>query len=187
MSTASRPRDRARTEQAVLDAARQLFAEVGYERATIRGVAALAEVDPALVMQQYGSKEGLFAAAASWPTEQETVMSAPRQEVPTAALDDLFSRFEGADREAAVALMRSCLTHPSAVAVVRDEVMCERAAAVARTIGGEDAELRAGLVGATLIGLAMARYLLEIEPVASADQADLRRLLEPVLRQLVGD
>ena len=185
MSTASRPRDRQRTERAVLDAARQQFAEAGFERTTIRGVAALAGVDPALVMQHFGSKEQLFAAAARWPTDQETVLSAERQDVPTAALDDLFSRFEGEQREAAVALLRSCLTHPTAVAVVRDEVMCERAAAVARTIGGDDAELRAGLLGACMIGLGMARYVLEIPAVAGASRADVERLFEPVLRALV--
>ena len=62
--------------------------------------------------------------------------------------------------------------------------MCERAAAVASTIGGEDAELRAGLIGACMIGLGMARYLLEIEPVASASQEDVRRLLEPLVQAL---
>ena len=177
---------RRRTEIAILEAARQLFAEAGFERATIRAVAARAGIDPALVMQYYGSKEGLFAAAAKWSHEHETVLAASRDQIPSAALHDLVEKFEGTgDREAAVALMRNCLTHPEASRIMRDEVMCERSAGVARTIGGEDAELRAGLIGACMMGLGMARYLLEIPAVADASREDVQRLMEPVLRALV--
>lgn len=187
MSTASLPRDerRRRTESAILDAARELFAEAGFERATIRAVAARAGFDPALVMQHFGSKEALFAAAARWPSEHGSALSASTEQIPAAALADLLGRFEGEDREAAVALMRACLTHPAATAVMRDEVLCEHAAAVAGALKGEQAELRAGLVGACLMGLAMARYLLEMPAVAQASREDVERLMEPVLRALV--
>lgn len=181
------PRDerRRRTEQAILDAAREQFAGTGFERTTIRSVARAAGVDPALVMQYFGCKQGLFAEAARWPEESQAVTSAGRDELPRAAIADAFARFEGDDREAALALLRSCLTHPEAARVMRDEVMCERAAAVARTIGGPDAELRAGLLAACLIGLTMARSVLHLDPVASAARADVERLLEPALRALV--
>ena len=177
---------RRRTEATILEAARQLFAESGFERATIRAVAARAGIDPALVMQYYGSKEGLFAAAAKWSGEHETVLGASKDQVPAAALRDMIEKFEGTgDREAAVALMRNCLTHSEASRIMRDEVMCHRVAGVARTIGGDDAELRAGLLGACMIGLGMARYLLEIPAVAGASREDVQRLMEPVLRALV--
>jgi AcrR family transcriptional regulator len=177
---------RRRTEAAILDAARQLFAESGFERATIRAVAARAGIDPALVMQYYGSKAGLFAAAARWSDEAQTVLSASRDEVPAAALHDMIEKFEGTgDREAAVALMRNCLTHPEASRIMRDEVMCERSEAVAQAIGGDDAELRAGLVGACMIGLGMARYVLELPGLSTASREDVVRLMEPALRALV--
>lgn len=181
------PRDerRRRTEQTILTAARELFAEGGFERTTIRGVAARAGVDPALVMQYYGNKAGLFAEAARWGEDSTSVLRADRDDVPSAALNDVFARFEAGDREGAVALMRNCLTHPEAARVMRDEVMCDRITAVSSTIGGPEAELRAGLFGACMMGLTMARYLLEIEPVASASPEDVRRLLEPALRALV--
>ncbi len=187
MTTESVPRDerRRRTETAILDAAREAFAEAGFERATIRAVAAKAGIDPALVMQYFGSKERLFAEASRWPSEQETVLAVDRADLPDAALADFFTRFEGEGKEAAVALMRSCLTHPSAAAVMRDEVMCERAEGVARTLGGDDAELRAGLIGACMMGLGMARYLIEMPAVAGASREDVERLMEPVLRALV--
>lgn len=182
----TRDERRQRTEAAILLAAKQQFAEVGFERTTIRSVAAEVGVDPALVMQHFGSKEALFASAARWSTDHETVLAAAREDVPAAALADLLSKFEDeASRESAVAFMRNCLTHPEANRIMRDEVMCDRAAAVASTIGGPDAELRAGLIGACLIGLALSRYVLEIPAVAGADRADVERLMEPVLRALV--
>jgi AcrR family transcriptional regulator len=182
----SRDDRRKRTEAAILDAARALFAETGYERATIRAVAAAAGVDPALVMQHFGSKEGLFAAAARWSEDSQTVLTASREQVPAAALHDMIEKFEGAgDREAAVALMRNCLTHPEASRIMRDEVMCDRATAVAAAIGGEQAELRAGLLGACMIGLGMARYVLELPGLATASREDVVRIMEPALRALV--
>lgn len=182
----SREERRHRTEAAILRAARELFAETGFERTTIRGVAARAGIDPALVMQHYGSKEGLFAAAARWTSDHERILTATSDSLPSAALADLFDKFESAtDREAAVALLRNCLTHPSAARIMRDEVMCDRAAAVASTLEGPEAELRASLFGACTIGVGIARYLLELEPLASASREDVDRLMQPVLRALI--
>lgn len=178
---------RRRTETAIVTAARELFAELGYERTTIRGVAGRAGVDPALVMQRFGSKEGLFAASARWDHGHETIFDATSDTLAQAALADMFAKFEDAeDRESAVALMRACLTHPTATAVIRDEVMCDRANHVAAAIGGDDAELRAGLVAACMMGLGMARYLIELPAVASASREDIARVLEPALDAIVS-
>ena len=182
------PRDerRRRTSSAILDAARQQFGEHGFERTTIRGVAAQAGIDPALVMQYYGNKEQLFASAARWSEEDSRVEQAQVADVPTAALADLFGHFEDApDREAMIAVMRNCLTHPTAAHVLRDDVMGQRAAAVASKIEGPDAELRAALVGACMLGLGMSRYLLDAEPVASASREQIVRCFAPALRALV--
>ncbi|HJX42507.1 MAG TPA: TetR family transcriptional regulator [Geodermatophilus sp.] len=182
----SRDERRRRTEAAILGAARGLFAEIGFERATIRAVAAAAGVDPALVMQYFGSKENLFTEATRWAHDQVSVLDVPRAQMPAAALADLFETFEGAGgREGAVALMRSCLTHPEANRTLRDDVMCSVAAGVADRIGGEDAELRAGLLAACVMGLGLSRYLLQIPAVAGASRADIERLLEPALRALI--
>jgi AcrR family transcriptional regulator len=185
MSVTSRDERRHRSEAAILDAARELFAENGFERTTIRAVAARAAVDPALVMQHFGNKEGLFAAATRWPGEHQRILDATSDTLAAAAVDDLLAHFEQAeDREAAVALMRNCLTHPTALQVMRDQVLYERQAAVGAALSGEDAELRAGLFAACLMGLGMARYLIKLEPVASASPEDLHRLMGPVLRAL---
>ena len=182
----TRDERRRRSEAAILDAARDLFAREGFERTTIRGVAAAAGVDPALVMQYYGSKEQLFAAATHWSNEHASILAATSDNLARAAIDDLLAHFGSAEHgEAAIALMRNCLTHPTALAAMRDQVMCDRKAAVAGLLEGDDVELRAGLFAAVMVGLGMARYLIQLEPVASAAPADLHRLLEPVLRALI--
>jgi AcrR family transcriptional regulator len=182
----TREERRRRTEATILAAARELFAEAGFERATIRAVAARAGIDPALVMQYYGNKEGLFAASARWHVDHKRLAEATLADVPRTALEDLFSSFEDPElRAGSIALFRNCLTHESALGVMRDDVMCEPQAMIAKTIGGEDAELRAGLLGATVIGMTIAKYLLEIPAVANASPEDIERIMIPVLTALV--
>jgi AcrR family transcriptional regulator len=187
-SDTSVPREerRRRTEAAILEAGRELFAEIGFERTTIRAVAARAGIDPALVMQYYGNKEGLFAAAARWQVDHKQLAGATLAEIPQTALDDLFTGFEDpATRDSNIALLRNCLTHQTALGIIRDDVMCETQAMIASTIGGDEAELRAGLLGAAMMGLTLARYLLELPAVKAASREDIERIMLPVLRSLV--
>ena len=183
----TREERRRRTELAILDAARELFAEVGFERTTIRAVAARAGIDPALVMQYYGNKEGLFAASARWSLDQKRFDDVTKEGLAQRALENLLNQFADSEQhEAALALMRNCLTHERARNVMRDEVVCNKQAELAGIIGGDDAELRAGLLAASMIGVTMARYLLGIPAVAAASPEDLERVLEPVLEALVN-
>lgn len=185
----SLPREerRKRTEAAIVEAARELFAEVGFEKTTIRAVAGKAGIDPALVMQYYGNKEGLFAAAARWQVDHKRIGAASLAEIPLTAIGDVFEGFEDpATRDASIALMRNCLTHDSALGIVRDEVMCETQAMIAKTIGGDDAELRAGLLASTMMGLVMGRYLLQLPALVNASKEDLERILVPALKEIVS-
>ena len=182
----SREERRRRTEACILQEARRLFAEAGFERATIRAVAQRTGVDPALVMQYFGNKEGLFAAAMKGAHGGGSARTAPREEIPTAVLRDVLRKFEETDdREAAVALLRNFLTHPEANRIMRDEVMCAVTADLARTIGGPDAQLKAALLLACASGMALARYLLELPGLADASRADIERLMEPALRAVL--
>lgn len=178
----SREERRRRTEANIVDMARELFSELGFERATIRGVASRAGVDPALVMQYFGSKEGLFAASARWHVDRRRITQASLGDLPHTALDDLF---RSAEDDGSLALLRNCLTHDAARDVLRDDVICQTQEAVALTIGGEDAELRAGLLGAIILGLTLGRYLLQLPALTAASREDLERVLLPVLTSLV--
>lgn len=168
-----------------MEAARELFAETGFERTTIRAVAALAGVDPALVMQYYLNKEGLFAASARWTAHSKQMFDAALPDIPATALADLFERFADPNtRDASIALLRNCLTHDTARRIMRDDVMCERQATMATTIGGPDADLRAALIGTIMMGLSLGRFLLEIPALAEATREDVERLLLPALKTL---
>jgi AcrR family transcriptional regulator len=182
----SRNERRRRSEAAILAAGRQLFAERGYERTTIRAVADVAGVDPALVMQHFGSKEELFAAAARRGVPLDELVAADRDELPRAALQHALHAFDDPEtRAASEALLRSCLTHPAAQVIMRDQVLRDAQVRVAATIGGPDAELRAAMVNALTLGMTISRYLLEVPAAAAADPADLERVLGPALRALV--
>ena len=184
----SREERRRRTEACILQEARRLFAEEGFERATIRAVAGRTGVDPALVMQYFGSKEGLFAAAMKGAHGGGTARMASREEIPSAVLNDLLAKFEETDdREAAVALLRNFLTHPEANRIMRDEVLCSLIRDLASTIGGEDAELKAALLMSCVFGMSLARYVLELPGLADASRSDVERLLLPALQALVGE
>lgn len=185
-SVLSKKERRRRSEAAILAAARRLFAEQGYERTSIRAIAGLAGIDPALVMQNFGSKEELFAAAVRWNVRVDELVAADVDQLPRAALTHVLDTFENADtRSASEALLRSCLTHPAARAILRDQVMRDGLAGLAATIGGPDAELRAAMVNALTLGLTISRYLLEVPAAAGADAADLERVLTPALRALI--
>lgn len=182
----TRAQRRRRSGAAILAAARELFAERGFERTSIRAVAAAAGVDPGLVMQHFGSKDGLFAAAARSSVEHDELVEATAEQLPQMALRHVLAGYEDPERrESSVALLRSSMTHPAALQVMRDEVIGPAQARVAESIGGPDAELRAALLNACTLGLTIARYVFRIPALAETDTDDLERVLEPALRAIV--
>ncbi len=182
----NREERRRRTETAILAAARELFAERGFQRTTIRAVAAAAGIDPALVMQHFGSKDKLFAAAARSTVDHDTLVDTTAEQLAHAALEHVLAGYEDPERrESSVALLRSSLTHPAALNVLRDDVIGPAQASVAQTIGGSDAELRAALLNACTLGLAIARYIFQIPSLARASHDDLERVMEPALQAIV--
>lgn len=182
----TRAERRNRSEAAILDAARALFAEHGFDRTTIRAVAERAGVDPALVMQNFGNKDRLFAAAARWSVPVDQLTGATREELPHAALQHVLDAFENADqRLEAEALLRSAFTHPTARDLLRDQVMGQAQGPVAATIGGGDGELRAALLNACTLGLTISRYLIGTPAIVDANPADLHRILGPALSAIV--
>ncbi|MDQ6525337.1 TetR family transcriptional regulator [Nocardioides sp. LHD-245] len=182
----ARAERRRRTEEAILAAARRQFGEAGYERTSIRAVAAEAGIDPALVMQLFGNKESLYSAAAALGVELDVLKAATVDELAATAAAHLFAVFEDpGDRAGAEALLRSCLTHPAAGAALRDQVMAPTQAAVAETIGGDDGDLRAAVLNACTLGVTIARYLLRDPVLAAADRAALEAILQPALDAVI--
>lgn len=182
---ATRTERRRRSQAAILDAARALFARHGFEHTTIRAVAERAGIDPALVMQHFGSKAALFAAAARWTVPVDDLVEADRGELARAAVQHVLDAFDAEHRDAAETLLRSSLTHPAAGELLRDQVIAPTQHRVADTIGGPDAVLRSALLNACTLGLTISRYLLAVPALAGADPSDIRRILVPALELLI--
>jgi AcrR family transcriptional regulator len=173
---------RQQTEERILCAARELFSRSGYDRTTIRAVAAEAKVDPALVMHYFGSKEDLFGAAIR--VDMEDVVVGPEEELADRLLAKLGDKLE-AEPDAQLALLRSMLTHPQAAEGVRRALARECGQVVGSAIGGSEGALRAGLLSATTIGVIVGRYLLQLDGLKDADPKEITELLRPCFHSLV--
>jgi AcrR family transcriptional regulator len=167
------------TRGAILDAARRSFGTAGLSGTTIRGVAREAGVDPALVHHYFGSKDALFAAAVELPVDPAVLV--PR--LLDDGLDGLGERvvrtflqiWDGTPGQGPMlALLRGAVSDETAAASLRDLLMRALFLPLAEAAGGPDgAALRASLAGSQMGGLALARYVLRTEPLASADAAVL--------------
>jgi AcrR family transcriptional regulator len=181
------------TREAILDAARRAFAEQGYQHATIRGVADLAGVDPALVHHYFGTKQGLFVAAVQLPVNPVEQLMAVLELDPDQAGQRMVEVFlsiwdHAADQSPLLALVRSAVGDEHAAAMLREFITEEVLGPIAHRLGSPDARLRATLVGSQIIGLAMARYIVRVEPLASAPAAQVVAAIGPTLqRYLTGE
>lgn len=171
-------RDGETTRATILATARSQFGDHGFERTTIRSVAAAAGVDPALVMHYFGSKAELFAAASRFDiTFPDLAAVAPERLAEV--LMPLFVSVWGPEG-AFLPLLRAAATNKAAAAAML-EVFVERVAPALATAVPDRAAERAALVGAQVLGLATARYILCIPALADMDDAQLIEWLRPVL------
>jgi AcrR family transcriptional regulator len=181
------------TRDDILAAARASFADLGYDRATIRGIAAAAGVDPALILHFFGSKEQLFGAALQLPVEPgEVLRRVIVQDVndmgPTMVRSFLDAWEPEESRSPLVATLRSAMTNETAMKMVREYLERRVFGPITQALGAPDAELRATLMGSQFIGLAMVRYIARIEPLASASVDELVAAIGPSMqRYLTGD
>lgn len=187
-----RPGD-GRTRHDILEAACSEFAELGFDRATIRGIAAAAAVDPALVLHYFGSKEQLFGDALQVPLEPgkvlRRVMSRDVEDMGASIVRAFLEAWEPEEsRNPLVAMVRSAMTNETAMTLVREYLGRRIFGPITQTLGAPDSELRATLVGSQFIGLAMMRYIARIEPLASASVDQLVVAVGPTMqRYLTGD
>jgi AcrR family transcriptional regulator len=180
------------TRAAVLDAARSRFAEVGYARASLRSIATAAGVDPSLVVHYFGSKEGLFRAVIEWPFDPAVFLDQLTGAGPDGLGQRLAAGFlgmwESADTGPRLqAVFRAAVTDDAVAALIREfltEVVADRLAAV---IGRDGAEQRIELALGTLLGIAVVRHILRVEPLAGLAIDELvDRVAPAVQHQLDG-
>ena len=176
-----RAQQREQTQQRILTAARQLFAQVGYERATIRAIASAAETDPGLVMRYFGSKQELFSRVAGMSAE-DGLTGTPEQ-VTEHVLTSLAAKLTE-EPAATLAMLRSMLTHPEAAEEVRAAAN-QQERLLAASIAADDAEARAGIIGAITLGTLIARHLLQLNGLAATSPARITALLRPYVQSLI--
>lgn len=186
-----RPGGAADTRRLILDAAREEFARTGYAGTSIRGIARSAGVDPALVHHYFGPKERVFVAALDLPFDPEPLVPHLLAEGPEHVGERLarffFDQWEDpALRPRMTALLRTMLNGSEGSGLVRDFLITEMVGKMAGILDVPDAELRADLCWAQLTGLAFSRYVLCVEPVASADVETLVAALAPTLQRYLG-
>ncbi|WNZ09469.1 TetR family transcriptional regulator [Streptomyces sp. 11x1] len=172
----------------ILAAAREEFSERGYDKASIRGIAKAAGVDSALVHHYFGTKEQVFEAAIT--LSFGPAMQAP-QAVEEGPLDDagerltrfVFGVWENpATRAPLLAIVRSAVNNEAAAAVFRRIIATQVLRRIADRLDVPDAELRAELAAAQLVGIAMLRYVIKVEPLASADPEQIIARVAPVVQ-----
>lgn len=182
-----RPRRSDATRSAILTAARERFAADGYDRATIRAIAAEAGIDPAMVMRYYGSKERLFAAAADFDLRLPDVSAMPRAEVGIRMVGHFLNRWE--EDETLMALLRAGVTNEAAQGRIKAIFADQIGPAVAvLSADPAQAQVRAGLLATQMLGLALCRYVLKLPPIATMSRADVIAWLAPTIqRYLTAD
>lgn len=173
-----------RTRAAILAAARELFAAHGYERTTVRDIAARASIDAAMVMRYFGSKDALFARAADFNLRLPGLENVPPSEIGATLIRHAIELWEGGNgRSGLVILLRSAASNEDAAAKVRDVFASQVMPALAHAGGTAEARRRAGLVASQILGLALCRYILKIPPVAEMSPDEIVRYVGPTIQR----
>jgi AcrR family transcriptional regulator len=179
--------DGVQARQAILDAARKQFSEQGYEGATMRAVARDAGVDPALVSYYFGSKSGLFVESLRLPINPADAIAAVVADGTEDLGVRLVTRFlqvwdNPVSGDPIVRVLRSGASRPE---LLREFIERQIVPRFAQAIGGQDAALRATAIVSQMLGLAFARYVLRVEPLASAPPDEVVALVAPNIQRYV--
>lgn len=173
------------TRDAVLAAARRAFAAQGYERTTVRAIAADAGVDPSMVIRYYRSKDDLFRAATEVDLalpDLSRVPAADRGRVLARRFVELWD--DPATGEVLTVLLRSAPTSAGAAERIRDTFASQVLVMVRAAAGpeaGSDVPARAGALGSFMLGTALTRYVLELPPLATASADEVVAVMAPVI------
>jgi AcrR family transcriptional regulator len=173
----------------ILSSARVLFGERGYDKASIRAIAGAAGVDPALVHHFFGTKEDLFAAAMAFPVDPDAilprVLTGPREEIGERLVRTVLGLWSDPRlRPQFVGVIRSATTNEMGARLLREFIYSRVLARVAEAL--DVPRLNINAVASQVVGVVMLRYVLEIEPMASASEDELAALLAPTIQRYLN-
>lgn len=189
MSPAGRRPGSPGTREAILAAARAEFAAAGYTAASIRQVARRAGVDPALVYHYFTGKPELFTACLQLPADPRQVSTDARRGPPNGAriVERFLAQWEDDPAEPGgsfVTLVQAVSSAPEAARALR-EFLTERVWAYRRHGDAAAAARTAALISSQLLGTAWARYVIRMEPFASASRAQVAAWVGPTIEAYV--
>lgn len=189
---AVRTRNAARTREHILDTARRVFSQVGYEGATVRQIAVEAGVAANLITRYFGGKAGLFHEASAIDLGVVAAIDGPVEMLGARIAATVLARYESGPTAGPLQLLARSAGTPLATGL--GEYFAEQAArplvAALRTRPGWDGQLAADRVaaaGALILGVIMSRYVMHAGPLAHADERSLERWLGHHLQQLFDD
>ncbi|MBT8224231.1 MAG: TetR/AcrR family transcriptional regulator [Dactylosporangium sp.] len=181
------------TKQAILAAAREAFGERGYDGASIRAIATSAGVDPALVHHYFGAKDQLFLAAVEFPLDPNkiipTIIAGNRDHLGERLVRTILQVWDSPTGITAAALVRSAVQHEWMARLLREFLLTQifRRVSISLDMDPQEATVRGPLVLSQVIGLIATRYILRIEPLASAPPDLVVALIGPTMqRYLTG-
>jgi AcrR family transcriptional regulator len=173
------------TKALILAAARERFAADGYDRATIRAIAADAAIDPSMVMRYFGSKQQLFAAAAEFDLRMPDLSAVPRDQVGHALASHFVDRWEG---DVLQILLRTAVTDDETADRMRGIFAGQLMPAVLRLTGDSaEAATRAGLAATQALGFALCRYVLRFPPVVALTREECVAWLAPTFQRYLTE
>ena len=171
--------------ETILRVARSRFAADGYDRTTIRAIAADAEIDPSMVIRYFGSKRELFALAADFDLQLPDLSGVPRDRVGRVLGEHLLARWE--DDDGLKILLRTAVTDDEVAERMRSILAAQLTPLVGSLVDDADVATRAGLVATQALGVALCRYVLRLPPVVEMTPEELVDWVSPNLhRYLVG-
>lgn len=180
----SRPRNASQTRAIILHTAQQLFSQRGYEQIGIRDIAAAAEINGALVIRYFGSKDQLFAEAVMEAFKLGDLLQDRREVVGERLIRYLLQEDSDATFYPILALLRSA-TSSQGARLLKQGLETHFIQPLAEWLGGEDRYLRASLIASTLLGIAIMQDVLYISSLAESSIDALVAQVAPVIQKYI--
>jgi len=176
------------TRARIIEAARQHFAQFGFERTTIRGVAAQASIDPSMVMRYFGNKEGLFAEAAAFDLGMPDLSGVPQSEMGRRLLAHFLQRWDGKTGDDLLpVLIRTSASNKAAAEQMRLILQTQVAPALQSFVAEGEVSVRASLVASQILGLAFCRYVLDLDELRTGGPLVQAAVADTLQRYIFGD
>ncbi|GAA3719916.1 TetR/AcrR family transcriptional regulator [Nonomuraea antimicrobica] len=181
--TEARPRDREATRERILRAARTLFGEQGYERVTVRMIAAAAEANIALVGRYFGSKAGLFGAVLQGEPTISALFEGGTEGLPRRLAEYAAERMQHPPDSPILRTLERSAGHPEVQAVARERLIAAVLNPLEARLAGPDAHARARMAVAVFLGIGAMRRRVGPEAPTAADVDRLTVVFEACLAE----